>query len=419
MLFPFVKFRAQPPAPPSALRELRVDTFFSNGTWTCPAGVTSVSVECWGAGGGGTTNTAGGGGGAYSKKTVAVTPSSNYAVVVGTSAANANGGDTTFASTTVVAKGGLSGGNGRTGGQASAGTGDTKYSGGDGGNTSQGAGGAGAGDSGDGSAIIGDQRNRALPGQTNGGVGTKNNGSAGNRGGGGGSSTSAQYAGLGGELRITYSYELTSGFPCVLNRTWGNQRTNTSTHPVSIPSGGSVGNLLLAIFGCSREAAGIPTCSIDGGWTKLGQLNNGGGSVQAVFYKISTGSDTANITTDIAVVSSYICLRINNAGTPEATIAQGYNSTPDSPNHTPSGGSKNYLWISALQIGENNTYINSIPTNFYNGVYAPNGAINSYYDQKGDVFTCEYRYAGASLNPGAYSTTSVRWVASTISIPPA
>jgi hypothetical protein len=30
-----------------------VQTITTTGTWTCPLGVTSVQVECWGAGGGG------------------------------------------------------------------------------------------------------------------------------------------------------------------------------------------------------------------------------------------------------------------------------------------------------------------------------------------------------------------------------
>ena len=29
------------------------DTTAGSSTWTCPAGVTSITVECWGAGGGG------------------------------------------------------------------------------------------------------------------------------------------------------------------------------------------------------------------------------------------------------------------------------------------------------------------------------------------------------------------------------
>ena len=30
-----------------------VDPFTTSGTWTCPVGVTTVSVECWGGGGAG------------------------------------------------------------------------------------------------------------------------------------------------------------------------------------------------------------------------------------------------------------------------------------------------------------------------------------------------------------------------------
>jgi hypothetical protein len=53
---------------------MATQAFTSNGSWTAPAGVTSVIVECWGGGGGGgsaagTGAYAGGAaGGAYSKK---------------------------------------------------------------------------------------------------------------------------------------------------------------------------------------------------------------------------------------------------------------------------------------------------------------------------------------------------------------
>jgi hypothetical protein len=58
-------------------------------TWTCPAGVTVVQVQCWGAGGGGdggnaTTGAAGGGGGAYAEETFyPVVPGTVYSYVVG------------------------------------------------------------------------------------------------------------------------------------------------------------------------------------------------------------------------------------------------------------------------------------------------------------------------------------------------
>ena len=61
-------------------------------TWTCPTGVNSIQVECWGAGGaGGSASTAtagtrsggGGGAGSYVKKTIAVLPGTTYNVIVG------------------------------------------------------------------------------------------------------------------------------------------------------------------------------------------------------------------------------------------------------------------------------------------------------------------------------------------------
>ena len=70
-----------------------VETFTSSTTWTCPVGVTSIQVECWGAGGAGGSasaatssgNRSGGGGGAgsYVNKTIAVVPGTTYTITVG------------------------------------------------------------------------------------------------------------------------------------------------------------------------------------------------------------------------------------------------------------------------------------------------------------------------------------------------
>lgn len=96
----------------------QTQTFTSNGTFTVPAGVTSVTVEVWGGGGKGGTRTmgtfvysGGGGGGAYAKKTaVTVVSGTAYTVTVGTgSTTTAAGGDSWFiATTTILAKGGSS-----------------------------------------------------------------------------------------------------------------------------------------------------------------------------------------------------------------------------------------------------------------------------------------------------------------------
>ena len=67
------------------------DAFTASGTWTCPAGVTSVKVEAYGAGGGGGRGGAankngggGGGGGAYTvNNSVTVVPGNVYNITVG------------------------------------------------------------------------------------------------------------------------------------------------------------------------------------------------------------------------------------------------------------------------------------------------------------------------------------------------
>ena len=91
------------------------------GSWTKPAGVTKVLVECWGGGGAGGGATlsdnagSGGTGGQYSRKIItyaSAQQSISYNVantVAGTTGNGANGNDTTWETTVVVAKGGIGG----------------------------------------------------------------------------------------------------------------------------------------------------------------------------------------------------------------------------------------------------------------------------------------------------------------------
>lgn len=132
-------------------------SFTSNGSWTVPAGVTEITIECIGGGGAGGyvhgsgfyfEASAGGGGGAYAKKVVSVSGGQTVNVVVGaggyawaTSGNQVDGGDSyaTVGGTIVVrAAGGktVKGENTTSGAAGGAYTnciGDTKYSGGNGG----------------------------------------------------------------------------------------------------------------------------------------------------------------------------------------------------------------------------------------------------------------------------------------------
>lgn len=96
-------------------------TFTTSGTWVCPRGVTSITVEAWGGGAGGAStpntnnaNGGGGGGGAYAKRnSVVVIPGTTYTITVGTGGAsnsNGNPSSATFGLVTIKAAGGSTGG---------------------------------------------------------------------------------------------------------------------------------------------------------------------------------------------------------------------------------------------------------------------------------------------------------------------
>lgn len=179
-------------------------TFNSSGTFTIPAGVTSITVEAWGGGGkaGNRTSngaTGGGGGGAYSSSVLTVTPGTTYTVTVGTgSTSAAAGGDSWFNSTsTLLAKGGNSSANNSnaagTGGLASAGVGTIKHDGGSGAAGSNGnyggGGGSSAGSAANGTTTTNANGAGAPANGGDGGNGTNNNGNGSNGstpGGGGG-----------------------------------------------------------------------------------------------------------------------------------------------------------------------------------------------------------------------------------------
>jgi len=220
------------------------DSFTTAGstTWTCPTGVTTATVECWGGGGsggagingGGTTsssNAGGGGGGAYVIKAVSVTPGTVYTVVVGAGGAAGTssnpGGDSSFATSLAVAKGGSagvsvsgpsSGGAGGAGGSASASTGDTKFSGGNGATATSGTGPGGGGGSSAGTGANGNNGSGGTAGTapTGGGAGgagatsSANGVGASTPGGGGGgaktSSSSQRNGGAGGRGKVDITY---------------------------------------------------------------------------------------------------------------------------------------------------------------------------------------------------------------------
>ncbi len=178
-------------------------------SWTCPDGVTSVSVVCVGGGSGGSNFSGGGGGALAYKNNFTVTPGNSYTVAVGKGGKGGlpgynppdlSGGQSYFNSTsTVKAAGGYSnayGGNYTGDGGGNGGNGNFSNTGGGGGYSGQGGGSNGAASGGSGQ--------KGGYGGGGGGVGLLGTGSTGSgdgSGGSGGESADQSYGGSNGGTR--------------------------------------------------------------------------------------------------------------------------------------------------------------------------------------------------------------------------
>jgi hypothetical protein len=281
-------------------------TFTSDGTFTVPADVYSITIQCWGAGGGGGSSNSnssnpraggGGGGGGYSMAVIAVTPGTTYNIVIGSGgaggsgSAGSSGGSTTFNGSTVVANGGSGGargGNGAAGAGATAGTGTTRFTGGNGAagvnNTGSGGGGGGAGSGGNGGNASGRTAGAgtALSGGDGGaGRNTTGAGNNGNNYGGGGSGGYAQAGGgdrTGGSGADGYAviswvgpfYSQGSGDPSVLS--------NWNTNPLGgglSPSNFTSNNQVFIIQNGHTMTTTGTAWSVSGSNTKV-NIRNGG-----------------------------------------------------------------------------------------------------------------------------------------------
>lgn len=311
------------------------------GSWVAPAGVSSVKVECWGAGGGGggsnNSNTAGtaGGGGEYAREdSLAVTPGQSYSYSVGsggahgTATANAgNGGDTVFTgnSVTVRAHGGKGGTSSHTtsvlaGGAGGSGSANaTHYNGGAGGGCYQvsttqygggGGGSAGTGSAGHAGSTPGGGGTTtgasAVAGGGPGGDGSAGTGSDGNGpssgpGGGGGGSASGKtsdHAGGGGwqgQIKITYVSSSQGGGGGGSAGTSSAGRAGSLEAGAGAVSGGGPGGGLLA-GGTWTASPSAPPGGGGGGFDSAGAAGAGmRGQIKLTYTPTGTPSVVASI----------------------------------------------------------------------------------------------------------------------------
>lgn len=335
-----------------------VNTYSTPGsyTWTCPYDVTSIQVECWGAGGSGggasANPSAGGGasGGAYTKHpTFSVTPGQTYTIEVGAGGASSsgngsNGGDSWFSSSvSIKAVGGLGGTGSSTVSYTAPGAsavtsgnvgGTVNYYGGAGGTgaasgVSGGGGGGSAGSGSDGNAASGTTGGVAV---TNGGAGGDGqsitaNGNPGTSPGAGGAGARTgtganKSGGAGGDGKVVLTYTTVSIMWIGAGVSGGTGGTDFNTasnwSPATVP--GVTDNAYI-----TTTTAATITLSSSVTVGSLTILNNATGNV-ALVLDVQTNTLTVNgaFSTNINVggaANTTLSLRVGNS--PGAYVVNG------------------------------------------------------------------------------------------------
>jgi hypothetical protein len=289
-------------------------TYSASGTFTVPAGVTTVDVQAWGGGGKGGSRTSGsnayggGGGGAYAASTVSVNAlNAPHSVTVGTGSTlnNTDGGDSWFISnTTILAKGGKTVSNNTTaggaGGLASASIGTITWNGGNGANgvfasNYSGGGGSSAGTTANGVNGTTFTGGTAPSGGGNGGNGRNNSN------GNGSSPSSGPGGGGGGAYRTSGSPTGGPGANGQVILTW--------TCPTYSLSGTSMTAPL-----CAGNGASVTITSNSGG------LPTGTYSVSYTLSGTNSGSGTATMTVNTAGTGTFTTTALANPGSTTVTI---------------------------------------------------------------------------------------------------
>jgi len=149
-----------------------------------------------------------------------------------------------------------------------------------------------------------------------------------------------------------------------------------------------------------------------------------------ILTKVLDGSEGGTMDVTIAVASKSAWLAYNiTTGTHASgtapvfsTVTIGTSTAPDSGSLSPTGGSKKYLWLSALgQAGEeadDDTWVTGWPTNFSNGKQKTTGTLGA-VTVNGSVAACEYASETATVDPAAFTVAqSLAWRAYTVAIYP-
>lgn len=189
----------------------------------------------------------------------------------------------------------------------------------------------------------------------------------------------------------------------------------TATPVVNLPATVSAGDTLFVIIRCAvGGAVGWP----DGTWNELFDASDDADDDQsAAAWKLAAGTEGGTTITLSSTSGKFaaVAWSIKDAADPTvtppelSTVAIGTTGQPNATTCTPTGGAKDYLWLTFFTMGGEQTGITTYPTNYTLGQsgLATTGT--------GGATTTNARAAGAARQANAASEDAGEWtVAGTV-----
>lgn len=214
-------------------------------------------------------------------------------------------------------------------------------------------------------------------------------------------------------------------FPAVQTTAESATTTAGTSHTVTLPSGITSGDLLIVIF------SHAVSCTLNAltGWTEL--VDTAAANAEKVLYRKADGTEGASIslTSSASTKMSAIAYRISGAEDPAtqapqlSTVATGTSTAPNATTCTPTGGAKDYLWLTFFtQAGEeadDDTWTTGTPTNFTNLLQKTSGTTAAASTNVQNA-SAQQQLNASSLDAAAFTTAqSLAWRAWTLAIHPA
>jgi hypothetical protein len=214
-------------------------------------------------------------------------------------------------------------------------------------------------------------------------------------------------------------------FPVVEARAESSVTSPGTSHPVTKPTGTAAGDVWVIFFGHPLA------CTLDAlaGWTELVDTNSANGEKWLVRKCDGTEDATVTFTSSASTKSAHLCWRISGAvdlatQAPElSTVATGTSTTPDATTCTPTGGAKDYLWITAAvtagEEADDDTWGGAAPSGFANAIYKTTGTTGIVANNC-SAEAADQQLNAASLDAAAWGANaqSLAWRAWTLAIHP-